>query len=138
MIDDDLSRRILITAALAGASGVLLGAFGAHGLDELLASRGIADDLINKRVDQFNVGVRYHLVHAVSLLALASVPFGSSALRRWVARLFLLGLILFSGSLYLLVLTNTPVLGAITPIGGVAWIAAWVCLFFVALKPAQT
>ncbi len=134
MIDDDLSRRILITASIAGASGVLLGALGAHGLADLLAWRGVESELIPKRVDQFNVGVRYHLVHTVALLALASVPFGKAKVRRWVARLFLAGLIFFSGSLYVLVLANLPMLGAITPIGGVLWIAAWVCLFFVAYK----
>ena len=137
MIDDDLSRRILITASIAGATGVILGALGAHGLEDLLAFRGIDSELIPKRVEQFDVGVRYHLIHTVALLALASVPFGKARVRRWVARLFLAGLIFFSGSLYLLVLTNVPQLGAITPIGGAIWIVAWLCLFFVAYKPGR-
>jgi uncharacterized membrane protein YgdD (TMEM256/DUF423 family) len=67
-------------------------------------------------------------------LALASVPFGSTSSRRWVARLFVIGLFLFSGSLYALVLSNTPILGAITPIGGLCWIVAWLMLVLVARR----
>lgn len=137
MIDDDLSREILIKASLAGATGVLLGALGAHGLDEFLLARGMPEALVDERVDQFNIGVRYHMVHAVALLALASVPFGTPRLRRWVTRLFVAGLFLFSGSLYLLALTNTPQLGAITPLGGIAWIAGWICLLPLAWKRSK-
>lgn len=133
-MDDDLSRRILMVAAITGASGVLLGALGAHGLEQLPIFDGKDAEFVAKRVDQFNVGVRYQLLHAVALFALASVQLGTPRLRRLVARFFVIGLILFSGSLYLLVLSNTPALGAITPIGGVAWIVAWSCLFFVGAK----
>jgi uncharacterized membrane protein YgdD (TMEM256/DUF423 family) len=132
VIDENLSRRILATAAIAGASGVLLGAFAAHGLADMLTDRGFDSALVAKRVDQFDVGVRYHLIHAVTLLGLSAVSLGSPNVRRWAARLMLAGMILFSGSLYLLVLTNVPKLGAITPIGGLAWIAGWLCLLLLA------
>ena len=136
-VDTALTRRIIIAASLAGATGVLLGAFGAHGLDQFLESGGLDADLVAKRSDQFDVGVRYHLVHAVALLGLASIPAAGNSLRRWVARLFVAGLLLFSGSLYLLVVTNTPVLGAITPLGGLCWIAAWLLLPF-GTKPSSS
>jgi uncharacterized membrane protein YgdD (TMEM256/DUF423 family) len=125
MNGDSTTRWILVAAGVSGAAGVLLGSFGAHGLDTVLAERGLEDALIAKRLDQFDVGVRYHLIHSIALLALASVRTGSSDCRRWVAWMFLLGLLLFSGSLYGLVLTNTPVLGAITPLGGLCWVAGW-------------
>lgn len=137
MIDDSLSRRIIVYAALSGALGVALGAFSAHGLDRFLELRGHDAELIAKRLDQFDVAVRYHLIHSVALLALASLPFGSPAVREWVCRLFLFGLLLFSGSLYALVLTDTPMLGAITPIGGLCWIFAWLVLLLAARRSSH-
>ncbi|MGI9474205.1 MAG: DUF423 domain-containing protein [Rubripirellula sp.] len=137
MSDGSLSRRILIVAAIAGASGVLVGAFGTHGLGAILESRGYDAELIAKRSDQFDVGVRYHLIHAVALLGLSAVPFetsGKETVRRWVLRLFVAGLLLFSGSLYLLVVTNTPKLGMVTPLGGLAWILAWLMLIPLAVR----
>ncbi len=128
MSSDSLSRRILITAAMTGALGVLLGAFGAHGLETVLESRGYEAGLSAKRLDQYEVGVRYHLLQSVMLLALAAVPFGSDRWRRWAFRLSVTGQILFSGSLYLLVLTNTPKLGMITPLGGLCLIFSWLVL----------
>ncbi|MCL4154424.1 UNVERIFIED_CONTAM: hypothetical protein GTU68_007890 [Idotea baltica] len=68
------------------------------------------------------------MYHAIAILALASLPFGSSRMRMVIATLFALGILIFSGSLYLLVLTDTPWLGAITPIGGLTWIFAWLSL----------
>jgi len=139
MSDTSLSRRILLVAAIAGASGVLIGAFGAHGLGSFLEGRGYDADLITKRSDQFEVGVRYHLIHAVALLGLSAIPFGAAGvhyngLRRWVLRLFVAGLVLFSGSLYLLVITNASKLGMVTPLGGVAWIIGWLMLIPLSLR----
>ncbi|WP_182869467.1 DUF423 domain-containing protein [Rhodopirellula sp. JC639] len=123
-------RFLLVAAAITGATGVALGAFAAHGLDGFLQSQGLEPDLIAKRVDQFETGSRYHLVHAVVLLALSGLPSHGGSMVRRVGGLFLAGIALFSGSLYVLVLTGTPWLGAITPLGGVAWIIAWVLLAF--------
>lgn len=128
MTHQAITRRIVVCAGISGAVGVLMGSFGAHGLDSFLISRGMEQDLVPKRLDQFDVAVRYHLIHTLALLSLASLSVGTPGCRRWVSRLFLLGLILFSGSLYALVLTNTPVLGAITPLGGLSWIAGWLLL----------
>lgn len=112
-------------AGIMGALGVLIGAFGAHGLEGFLTNQGLTPELIAERSDQFDVGARYHLIHAVALLALADSVLLSRAARLAVLGLFTVGILLFSGSLYLLVATNTPWLGAITPIGGVSWIIAW-------------
>ncbi|TWT83311.1 hypothetical protein CA13_47760 [Planctomycetes bacterium CA13] len=122
------SRQILLLAAVFGALGVLVGAFGAHVLGGFLEDQGLTAETIAKREDQFDVGVRYHLVHAVTLLALAAIPFGPEALKRKIAWMFVVGLMLFCGSLYLLVLTNQTKLGMVTPIGGVIWIVAWASL----------
>lgn len=142
MSNMSLPRRILVSAAIAGATGVLLGAFGAHGLGSFLEGRGYDPGLIAKRSDQFDVAVRYHLVHAVALLGLAAVPFAPagprhSTLRRWVFVFFLTGLVLFSGSLYLLVVTNTPKLGMVTPLGGIAWIIGWTMLIPMAIRNVE-
>jgi uncharacterized membrane protein YgdD (TMEM256/DUF423 family) len=137
VIDDPLSRRIIIYAAITGAFGVLLGALGAHGLGTLLAELGHDSDLIPKRLTQFDTGVRYHLLHSVALLALAAMPYGTPGSRRWVSRLFLLGIFLFSGSLYALVLSNVTQLGMITPLGGLCWILGWLMLLAVA-RPSSS
>lgn len=99
-----------------GALGVGLGAFGAHGL------KGVVTD--PHLLEVWETAARYHLIHAVALLALAAHPKPPSA-AGW---LFVAGTVLFSGSLYTMTLTNQRWLGAITPIGGVCFIAGWLVL----------
>ena len=113
--------------------GVLIGAFGAHGLEAFLVDAGASAELVDKRLDQFDVGARYHLVHAVALLGLPGLPLLSARMRSFAFGFFTAGIVLFSGSLYLLVLTNTPWLGAITLFGGVCWILAWTTIAVAAL-----
>ncbi|MBI1317976.1 MAG: DUF423 domain-containing protein [Candidatus Hydrogenedens sp.] len=112
-------------AAALGFSAVALGAFAAHGLKSRLSPEFLAI---------FEVGVRYQFYHALALLALSLAP---AAL--WQSRLtpaagwaWIVGVLIFSGSLYLLALTDTRWLGAITPIGGVAFLAGWLLLFLAA------
>ncbi|MDP6954740.1 MAG: DUF423 domain-containing protein [Planctomycetota bacterium] len=102
------------------AAGVGLGAFGAHGLRDLVPL---------ERLITWETAVRYHLLHALGLVLLGvlSTP---TAGYQWCGRLFVLGIALFSGSLYLLVLFDVPMLGALTPFGGVALILAWLLLAF--------
>lgn len=119
---------MIIYASVTGASGVLLGAVGAHLLERLLVELGQSTDDIPKRLEQFDIAVRYQLFHAVALLALASLPFGSPSSRRWTSRLFLAGTFFFSGSLYALVLSGETRLGMITPLGGLCWILGWLML----------
>lgn len=116
-------ERVFVTlgAAIAGI-GVAAGAFGAHALRKRLAGDMLAI---------FEVAVRYQMYHALALLAIAW------GMNRWSATLmatggwlFVLGTLLFSGSLYLLSLTGKRWLGAITPLGGVALLAGWVCVIW--------
>ena len=125
MIDETLARKTIVYAAIAGATGVIAGSFGAHGLESFLADQGYSPELINKRLVQFNTGVRYHMYHAVALIALAAIPFGSPLVRRWVGRFLIAGIVLFSGSLYILVFANEPKFGMVTPFGGLCWIIGW-------------
>lgn len=110
-----------VFAALSGAVGVALGAFGAHALRQRLPP---------ERQAVFETAVRYQLVHALALL-FCSYAAGSSAGNAWFTLsgwAFILGSLLFSGSLYLLVLTDRRAWGAVTPVGGLAFIAGWLCL----------
>lgn len=120
----------LIVAAVAGASAIMIGAFGAHGLQTYLPETGIDAETVQRRLGQFDTGARYHLAHAIVLLVLAVAPLERTRPIRVAFALFFCGIFFFSGSLYLLVLTNTPALGAITPLGGLSWIIGWVLIGF--------
>ena len=120
-----MARTFLLIGALSGFVGVALGAFGAHGLRSRLSPDMLA---------VFETGVRYHLIHAVVLVALAA---WMDRLSGWLVTtagwLFFTGIVLFSGSLYLLALTGVTILGAITPLGGLAFLGGWACLAIAAL-----
>jgi uncharacterized membrane protein YgdD (TMEM256/DUF423 family) len=119
-------RALVILAAALGAAGVALGAFGAHGL----RSRGFDAHALSI----WETAVRYHLLHAVALLALALSPVAARA--RAAAWLFALGIALFSGSLYALALGAPRWVGPLTPLGGAAFIAGWLALLRVAASGA--
>jgi uncharacterized membrane protein YgdD (TMEM256/DUF423 family) len=104
------------TAAALCFLAVAFGAFGAHALKETLQSNGTSD--------VWNKAVLYHFIHAIALAGLAIVP----SAHRAAAALFVAGIILFSGSLYLLAWSNIKWLGAITPLGGLCFLAGWACL----------
>ncbi len=115
--------------AISAGLGVAIGAFGAHGLDGLLQGQELTPDKAVERLATFETGARYHMYHALAMLAVGwAGTRWKSPLIRLAGWLFLLGTLIFSGSLYVLVLTDTPVLGAITPLGGVAFIAGWALL----------
>ena len=120
-------RSWLFIAALNGALAVLCGAFAAHGLKTRLSA-----DMLSV----FDTAARYHLIHAVAM-GLAALAGESKAATRpagIAAGLFLAGMVLFSGSLYLLVLTGNTAFGWVTPFGGLAFIAGWLALAGAALK----
>lgn len=127
-MDDTLARRTVLIAGIFGAVGIICASISAHGLENLLVEMAYSPELIEKRLDQFDIGVRYHLLHTVALVAVAAIPFGSPTIRRWVGRFMIAGILLFSGSLYALVLTNRTDFGMITPVGGLCWILAWSAL----------
>ena len=113
--------------AFSGVLSILLGAFAAHGLE---------DQLSDRYMDTFRTAVLYHFLHTLALLAVISLPdhLAKASLCHWAAVSFASGIVLFSGSLYLLVLTNMPALGMVTPIGGLAFITGWGLLFFAARR----
>jgi uncharacterized membrane protein YgdD (TMEM256/DUF423 family) len=113
-------------AAIMGALAVLSGAFAAHGLSTRLSEGARAI---------FETGVRYHMYHALAIGLAALVMRGEAERKaRLAAILFLAGIVLFSGSLYLLALTGNATLGFITPLGGLAFVAGWVLLALAGLK----
>jgi uncharacterized membrane protein YgdD (TMEM256/DUF423 family) len=117
-----LARRCVFWGALFGLSGVMIGAFGAHGLKPLLTADQLAI---------YHTGVDYQFVHALALLLLGALAHHQSP-KAWqvAAILFIAGVFIFSGSIYLLVLTDTSWLGAVTPIGGMSFIVGWAALLW--------
>jgi uncharacterized membrane protein YgdD (TMEM256/DUF423 family) len=107
--------------------GVALGAFGAHGLNDYLTRHELTNT--------FETAVRYHMIHGLAIFAAAwAADKWAGPLPTWAGYLFVIGIILFSGSLYLLVATRLRWLGAITPLGGLAFLAGWACLFLAAWR----
>lgn len=125
-----MARKILLWGISFALTGVILGAFGAHALKAILSP---------ERLLSFETGVRYQLIHALALLALSlysqlNPPNMISAKRiGWIAHFFIIGCVLFSGSIYGLALlsimqfTSASILGPITPIGGLLLILGWAC-----------
>ncbi|WP_433768506.1 DUF423 domain-containing protein [Pseudomonas putida] len=113
-------RGFLMLAAFFGFTGVGLGAFAAHGLKNRLSPEYLAI---------FHTGVTYQLVHTLALLGVAllatQIP---GRLVTWAGASFAIGILLFSGSLYVLTLTGFSKLGIVTPFGGLAFLAGWLCL----------
>ncbi|MFT3929712.1 MAG: DUF423 domain-containing protein [Spongiibacteraceae bacterium] len=116
-----MAKMYLVIAAINGFLAVALGAFGAHGLKQKLSADMLA---------VYQTGVQYHFYHTLALfgVALLMLQLPQSALLRWSAGLFLIGMIIFSGSLYVLAISGIRWLGAITPLGGVAFLAGWALL----------
>jgi uncharacterized membrane protein YgdD (TMEM256/DUF423 family) len=117
-----MAQIFLSVAAILGGLSVVAGAFGSHALRETISERSL---------EIFDVGVRYQMYHALALLLVAvlisrtpSPPINLMA-SGW---LFIIGIVIFSGSLYALSLTGIKILGAITPFGGIAFILGWIAL----------
>lgn len=116
----DIDRLFTVLGALSACLGVAAGAFGAHALKERLDAAALAT---------FEIGVRYQMYHALGLLAAAwAVTRWPVPQATWAGWLFVAGTVIFSGSLYVLALSGVRWLGAITPIGGVLFLAGWLCL----------
>lgn len=126
-------KLLFTSGALLGALAVALGAFGAHGLSSKLAP---------ERLQIFETGVRYQFYHVFAILVVGLLAqYSPSAALHWSGRFFILGIVLFSGSLYLLATRDllgiqswSKVLGPITPLGGLLFIAGWVSLAIHFLK----
>jgi len=116
-----MAKLFITLASLSGMLAVLLGAFGAHALKGRLDAYALG---------VFETAVQYHFYHSLALLAVGvlALQHPHAALLRSSGWLFLLGIVIFSGSLYLLGISGARWLGAVTPIGGLAFIAGWACL----------
>ncbi|MCX7111160.1 MAG: DUF423 domain-containing protein [Proteobacteria bacterium] len=124
-----MHKRFLLSSSLAALLAVALGAFAAHGL------RGRLDEHM---MDVFQTGVRYHFFHALGLglIAVLAKHYPDSKKLCWAGWLMLAGMVVFSGSLYLLSLSGLTWLGMITPLGGMAFMAAWFLLAVFAYRDA--
>jgi len=126
-----MNRRIILTASFFGAVAVILGAFGAHSLKNILSADALAI---------WTKGIEYQFYHTFALLFLSTFARFRTKLVDLSYLCFTIGILLFSGSLYLLALRNVlnlnfiHFIGPITPIGGLLLVAGWILLFFAALK----
>ncbi len=125
-----LDKRIVVTAAFLGALTIAIGAFGAHGLKQLVDAEAITS---------FETGVRYQMFHVIVLLVIGLTGPISTTTKKWVFWFFIFGIILFSGSIYILVLKeilpfDVKFLGPFTPLGGLSFIIGWLRLGYGLLK----
>lgn len=120
-------KLFIIIGAVNAFFAVALGAFGAHGLEGKVEP---------KYLETWKTGVTYQMFHAIGILfvgiLLGNLP--ATSLLNWSGWLMLIGVVLFSGSLYVLTLTQISILGAITPLGGVSFLVAWVLLIIAAVR----
>ena len=114
-----MNKTFLVIASISGFLAVAIGAFGAHGLKPHLTAEAM---------QWFETGSRYHFYHTFALLAIALLMKDDFKLLRYAGFAFLTGILLFSGSLYIMAVTGITKLGMITPIGGVAFLAGWVMM----------
>ena len=124
---NDLSKKFIIYGATLMALAVILGAFGAHGLKSILS---------NEMLIVYHTGVEYHFYHALGLFVVAFVAnFHENKKVKLAGYFMICGILLFSGSLYILSITSIKWIGAITPLGGTSFIIAWVLLALSVITP---
>lgn len=126
-------KKFIMTGGIIALLAVALGAFGAHALEDILTK--------NDYKDVWETGVTYQMSHGLGIILIGILMsknlLGESKLLNWAGNLLLIGTILFSGSLYVLSLSGVKVLGAITPIGGVCFLAGWILFILAAKKFAK-
>lgn len=121
-----MEKTFLIVGTVLGGLAVAFGAFGAHGLKEIVSEA---------RLGTFETAVRYQMYHALALFAVVGIMrWAPSPLLNWAGWLMIAGVLIFSGSLYLLVLLDKSWLGAVAPIGGVALILGWLTLLVAVIR----
>ncbi len=116
-----MKKTAIVAGAILGFLGVALGAFGAHALEDLLEANGY--------VDTYETGSRYHLIHSLFLVVLGILAGqGESRWLKIAIYATIIGIVIFAGSLYILSTLNIKWLGAVTPLGGLGFLTAWICL----------
>jgi uncharacterized membrane protein YgdD (TMEM256/DUF423 family) len=121
-----MARKIILTASIFLALAVGIGAFGAHALKAQLSE---------EMLQVYKTGVEYHFYHALGLLLVGTLAVSKPVkLLNWSALFLTFGIILFSGSLYLLSVTGISSIGIITPVGGISFITGWILLFLASRK----
>jgi uncharacterized membrane protein YgdD (TMEM256/DUF423 family) len=126
----NFDKKIVVSSAILAAVAIGLGAFGAHGLKDVISAKALST---------FETGVRYQMYHSLALLIIGFAMSIPSNTRKWVSRFFIFGVILFSGSLYLLsfkeiVTFSLAFLGPFTPVGGLLLIVGWFRLLYGILR----
>lgn len=122
-------RWVVFVAGLSGGLAVMIGAYAAHGLEQDLVDQGLSAVDVEKRLDQCDTAIRYHMVHALTLLCIGSLAAGAGRRPRMAASIFLiLGTLLFSGGLYSMVFLGRMGHWAIVPSGGLCFIIGWGCV----------
>ena len=121
-----IDKKIVVTASFIGGITIVFGAFGAHGLKEIVNEESL---------NSFNTGVRYKMYHTLALLIIGLSSKIPDSIKKWVFRFMISGIILFSGSIYVLSLkellsTDVSSIGFITPLGGFLFILGWLRLSF--------
>jgi len=129
-INQKYQKKILLLAAILGAITIAIGAFGAHGLKKIVAVASVSS---------FETGVRYQMYHVIALLFLGTTSKVQLHYLKWATHLFLAGIVLFSGSIYILALKeympfSIRFLGPITPLGGLSFILGWISIGMGVLK----
>lgn len=119
-------KKFFLFGSILMALAVIIGAFGAHGLEEILIE--------NQRLDTYETAVKYHFYHALGLILIGTIAGYIKDNMNLVFYFMIFGVLFFSGSLYILSITNIKWLGAITPIGGLLFISAWILLAFKVAK----
>jgi uncharacterized membrane protein YgdD (TMEM256/DUF423 family) len=121
-----MTKTFILIGIVFACLSVVIGAFGAHALKNLLIQ--------NQKQDIFETAVRYQFFHALAIICTGMLSYQFKVSLHLASSSFLIGILVFSGSLYILSITNIKWLGAITPIGGVAFIFGWLVLFWEVMK----
>lgn len=125
-----MQRRFIVAAAFFGLTGVALGAFGTHGLRAVFEANG--------RAGTFQTATEYQMYHALALLGTAWISTQyPNKLIQWAGYLFITGIIIFCGSLYILSIFDLGIMGALAPVGGAAFITGWGCVGWAAWKSKE-
>jgi uncharacterized membrane protein YgdD (TMEM256/DUF423 family) len=124
-----MAKTWIVLAGILGATGVAVGAFGAHSLPGLLSHWQLEEQEVAKRLDTFEKGVRYQMYHVLALLVVGLLALHRTGPALTTAGVsYVAGILIFSGLLYAIVLTGVKPLGAIVPLGGMAFIVGWIAL----------